>query len=455
MHKRLGSLLACALAAGPAAGFAAEPAVKVLFDGTSTDAFRGYRRDAFPAKGWAVENGTLRALPDAPREERVDLITRDRYKDFDLELEWKVSRGGNSGIMYDVSEEMEQSYLTGPEMQVLDDSGHRDGQNPKTSAGSLYALIAPVGKTLEPVGGFNHARLVKKGSHVEHWLNGKKLVEYELGSPKLQELIADSKFKDMPRFAKEGQGHIVIQHHGQEVWFRNIRIRGTPLAQAATVARSAPNTLSDAEKKAGWRLLFDGKTAAGWRGFKKPGVPAAWVVENGALKCLARAARPSRDGGDVITNETFEDFELRLEWRIAPGGNSGIKYLVTEEREGPIAHEYQLIDDDKHPDASVGPHRKTASLYDALPAHGARLRPAGEFNESRIVVKGNRVEHWLNGWRVLAYELGSEPLLSAKAKSKFKDVPGWGTKIRGHILLQDHGDEVAFRSIKILASPGV
>jgi hypothetical protein len=217
-------LLACALAIA-SASMAATADWKVLFGGKSTDAWRGFRRDSFPTKGWVVENGTLKTVVGG---DRVDLITKDTYKDFDLELEWKVAPGGNSGVMYDVSESEKETYFTGPEMQVLDDDLHADGKNPKTSAGALYALVAPVGKTLKPVGEFNRARIVKKGNHVEHWLNGKKVVEYELGSPELAKLIADSKFKDMPRFAKEGQGHIALQHHGQEVWYRNIRIRALP-----------------------------------------------------------------------------------------------------------------------------------------------------------------------------------------------------------------------------------
>jgi hypothetical protein len=217
-------LLACALAIA-SASMAATADWKVLFGGKSTDAWRGFRRDSFPTKGWVVENGTLKTVVGG---DRVDLITKDTYKDFDLELEWKVAPGGNSGVMYDVSESEKETYFTGPEMQVLDDDLHADGKNPKTSAGALYALVAPVGKTLKPVGEFNRARIVKRGNHVEHWLNGKKVVEYELGSPELAKLIADSKFKDMPRFAKEGQGHIALQHHGQEVWYRNIRIRALP-----------------------------------------------------------------------------------------------------------------------------------------------------------------------------------------------------------------------------------
>jgi hypothetical protein len=202
---------------------------RVLFDGTNTDAWRGYKRADFPSKGWAVKDGTLSPIVGG---DRVDLITKDQYKDFDLELEWKVGPMGNSGVMYDVSETEAETYYTGPEMQVLDDLGHKDGQNSKTSAGSLYALVAPTGKVLNPVGEWNKARIVKKGQHVEHWLNGKKVVEYELGSPALAALIADSKFKDWKRFGKEGQGHIVLQHHGDPAWFRNIRITGTPVKAA-------------------------------------------------------------------------------------------------------------------------------------------------------------------------------------------------------------------------------
>lgn len=432
-------------AVAPEAAFAAETGWKVLFDGTSTDAWRGFRRDGFPNGGWVIENGALKTVVGG---DRCDLITRDKYKDFELELEWRVSPGGNSGIFYGVSESETESYYTGPEVQVLDDTGHGDGKDPKRSAGSLYDLIAPVGKTLKPIGEYNQARLVKKGSHVEHWLNGTKIVEYELPSDALAKLIAESKFKDMPRFAKEGTGHVAIQHHGQEVWFKNVRIRGV-----AIKADPPPhNTLGAAETKAGFRLLFDGKTTTGWRGFKKTEFPSqGWVVHDGSLVKTATGTGDSHGGGDIVTAERFDDFDLRFEWRIASGGNSGVKYLVTEERSGPIAHEYQLIDDSKHPDAKIGEHRQTAALYDALPAAGKTLRPVGEFNESRVLVRGRHVEHWLNGRKVLEYELDSDALRAAKAKSKFKDVLGWGTKLKGHILLQDHGDEIAFRNIKILA----
>lgn len=224
---------------------------------------------------------------------------------------------------------------------------------------------------------------------------------------------------------------------------------------ARAQSSSPPNQLSLEEQKAGWRLLFDGKTTQGWRGFRKTDFPAErWVVHEGCLEKTATGTGDSHGGGDIVTKDTFADFDLRFEWRIAPGGNSGVKYFVTEERADPIAHEYQVLDDERHPDAKVGPHRQTAAFYDVLPpTRDKPLRPAGDWNQSRILVQGNHVEHWLNGRKVLEYELGSPAVKEAIARSKFKEVAGFGTRIKGHILLQDHGDEVCYRSLKILSPP--
>lgn len=223
------------------------------------------------------------------------------------------------------------------------------------------------------------------------------------------------------------------------------------LVPTALAAAAGPNTLTPEERKEGWRLLFDGKTTQGWRGFKRADFPSEkWAVQDGCLK-TATVAGDSQGVGDIVTLDTFSDFDLRFEWRVSPGGNGGVKYFVTEERPGPIAHEYQVLDDAGHPDAKVAPHHRTAAFYDVLAPDPARtkLRPAGQFNESRVLVRGSHVEHWLNGEKVLEYELGSPALAQAIARSKFKDVSGFGTRIKGRILLQDHGDEVCYRNLRI------
>jgi hypothetical protein len=205
---------------------------------------------------------------------------------------------------------------------------------------------------------------------------------------------------------------------------------------------AAPNELTSAEKAEGWQLLFDGKTTAGWRSFKKQTFPdKGWVVEQGTLKKVANV-----QGGDIITTNTFEQFDLRWEWKIPLKANNGIKYFITEERGGPIGHEYQMIDDS----TVNNPKQRTGSFYDVLPPNEhTALKPPGEWNQSRVLVQGDRVEHWLNGMKILEYELGGEKVKTAVAASKFKDVKGFGERLKGHILLTDHRDEATFRSIKI------
>ena len=227
------------------------------------------------------------------------------------------------------------------------------------------------------------------------------------------------------------------------------------LIAAASVLSAAPaNQLSDEEKNAGWRLLFDGNTTQGWRSFKKPSCPdKGWVVEDGWLHCLGQGGG-SKGGGDIITDAEFNDFELQWEWKLAPAGNSGLKYFVLETRNTALGHEYQIIDDEREPDAvkANGKHL-TASFYDVLaPAH-CHPKPPGEINQSRILVKGNHVEHWLNGVTVLEYECGSEVVKAAVAASKFKNTAGFGNKVKGHLLLQDHNSEVWFRNVKLRELP--
>jgi len=194
----------------------------ILFNGDDVSHWREFNKKDFPFDGWAIENGMLKTIVGG---NRVDIITREVYKDFEFVVEWKVSPAGNSGIFYFATEKGDYIWQTAPEMQVLDNSRHPDGKSPLTSAGSLFALIAPVKDVSKKVGEFNEARIVAKTPHIEHWLNGKKILEYDYDSDSIKDLIAKSKFTSMPLFAKENTGHIGLQHHGEEVWYRNIRIR--------------------------------------------------------------------------------------------------------------------------------------------------------------------------------------------------------------------------------------
>jgi len=218
------------------------------------------------------------------------------------------------------------------------------------------------------------------------------------------------------------------------------------LAGLSAAADKNPNNLTKKEKAQGWRLLFNGTSLEGWRGYRMPGLPeGGWEIKDGLLKTV-----PKAKGRELITVQKFKDFEFSWEWSIAPAGNNGIKYFVTEDRPAAPGHEYQMIDDARNEDCKVGPQRTTASFYDVLPpAPNKPTRPAGKWNQSRVIVRGNHVEHWLNGKKVLEYELGSDRVKEGLAKSKFKTFADFGTKIQGHIMLTYHNDECWYRNLKV------
>ena len=204
----------------------------------------------------------------------------------------------------------------------------------------------------------------------------------------------------------------------------------------------SPNTLSEKEKKEGWRLLFDGSSTDGWRGVRQESFPKqGWKVADGWL-----VKEDKVRGGDIVTVDQFDDFELSWEWKISPGGNNGIKYFIVTSR-GAVGHEYQMMDDT----GTTGKH-STGSFYDVLPPIPDKpMKPAGDINHSRVLVRGKHVEHWLNGTKVLEYECGSPEVIRAVANSKFKSVKDFGSPRHAHILLTDHQDGCAFRNIKIRA----
>lgn len=218
---------------------------------------------------------------------------------------------------------------------------------------------------------------------------------------------------------------------------------------------SQDNKLTAKEKSDGWQLLFDGTSMSKWRSATSDSFPSkGWSVENGILSI----GGGGQSGGDIITKERFNDFELSVDFKLTEGANSGIKYSVhlfnppLLRLGGAVGPEYQLLDNEKHPNAKAGRNgnRKLGSLYDILPSTtGTALRSIGEWNTARIVSKGNHVEHWLNGTKVLEYDKSSDTYKEAFALSKFKEVKGYGESTKGYILLQDHGDKVFFRNIKI------
>lgn len=227
------------------------------------------------------------------------------------------------------------------------------------------------------------------------------------------------------------------------------------------------NTLTQGEREEGWTVLFDGESFDHWTGLGRDTIPEGhWVIEDGTIRKVASGEVPRADdgqpleGGDIRTVDTYENFELTLEWKASEGGNSGIKYNVSESlstdhdpQYAALGFEYQLLDDERHPDAEESNHRAGA-LYDLIPPNDQKsLRPVGEWNETRLVFDGTRGEHWLNGEKILEYDLNSARFDSLFAESKYVDIDGFDDRRAGHIVLQDHSDDFWFRNIKIRELP--
>jgi hypothetical protein len=390
-----------------------EEGFRPLFDGRSTGAWRGFRKDAFPERGWVVEDGALRVVAGGGGG---DLVTRDEFTDFELRLEWKVAKGANSGIMFRVSEAEGAPWRTGPEYQILDDGGHADGKQAKTAAGSLYALIAADGKQLRPPGEWNEARILLDGARLEHWLNGRRVVATTMAGDDWQKLVAASKFRSMPGFAREARGRICLQDHGDDVWFRNVRVR-------------------ELRKPADEITLFDGKSLAGWVPFVPDSRDAASVFQVDPEGHIVCSGKPH---GYLRTEQEFDHFVLELEWRWSPAtkqtGNSGVLFrMIGEDKVWPKSIEAQLQHGqagdfwriDEFP-MQVAPERTNGRNTKRL---AAAEHPVGEWNRYRITVEGGRVLLEING---------KEVNFAADAQV----VPG-------KICLQSEGAEIHFRDIRL------
>ncbi len=384
------------------------------------------------------------------------LATKEKFSDFILELQFKVDPQLNSGVQIRSESLAEYKNYRVHGYQVEFDPSERawtGGIYDEARRGWLYTMDENTkGQKAFKQNEWNKLRIEAKGNNIRTWVNGVPTANI------LDDLTSS--------------GFIALQVHdikgdkskeGIKAMWKNIRVMTenidkylTPYKKEIPQYNYIANTLSDIEKMNGWKLLWDGKTTEGWKSAKSDNFPAkGWEIENGILKVLKSGGAEATNGGDIVTTKKYKDFELKFEFRITEGANSGVKYFVDPELnkgEGSaIGCEYQILDDEKHPDAKLGVNgnRTLASLYDLIPAVGKRFNGIGMWNNGKIIVKGNHVEHWLNGFKTVEYERNSQMWRALVGYSKYKNWPNFGELSEGNILLQDHGDEVWFRSIKI------
>ena len=458
-----GSALESSKASGheQAAASAAESAEwQSLFDGETLD---GWHNPYDWGEAW-VEDGEIRLRAD----KKFFLVTDTTYSDFLFEAEIHLpDTSSNSGFM--IRAHVEPNRVYGYQAEVdpsarqwaggLYDEGRRGWLHPaKDDEAAGEAFREGPGTAFDP-DAWNEYRIRAEGDSLKIWVNGEMTTAH--------------------RDSMDREGVIAIQHHGEagKVYrFRNLRVQpldgssrsASVSASSADASSAEPNTLTAEEKADGWQLLFDGSDLSGWTGLGTGAIPEGhWTVEDGAIHKVESGQVPTAadgqplEGGDIMTEETYDDFELTWEWKVAEGANSGIKYNVSEEmstshepERAALGFEYQVLDDERHPDGEDADHR-TGALYDMIPADSSKktVRPPGQWNASRLVFQGNHGEHWLNGQKIVEYDLDSPRFDSLLAASKYADIEGFGDRRTGHIVLQDHGDNVWFRSLKLRPLP--
>jgi hypothetical protein len=388
------------------------------------------------------------------KEPNSFLVTEKTYDDFILELEFRLDADMNSGIQFrsESKPDFKEGRVHGYQMEI-DPSARAwtGGIYDEARRDWLYPLdYNPEGKKAYKNREWNRTRIECIGDVIRIWVNG-------VPTAHLVDNLTPGGFIAL-------QVHSVgkAEEAGQQVRWRNIRIQTQNLKPSALdsifVVNLVPNTVSSQEKRNAVSLLWDGKSTAGWKGAYKPAFPAkGWELKDGTLSVMKSAGAESENGGDIVTEKTYGAFDLQFEFKLSEGANSGVKYFVTESEGNSgsaIGLEYQILDDEKHPDAKEGVvgNRTLASLYDLIPAVRIQrgIRPIGVWNSGRIVVyPDNRVEHWLNGYKVVEYQRGTPIYHALVARSKYAKWKDFGMAERGRILLQDHGDHVSFRSIKI------
>ena len=430
-----------------------------------TDLFNGKDLDGWIKRGgnasYRVEDGAIVGTSTLNTANTFLCTPRD-YGDFILEYEFKVDPKLNSGVQIrsqvfpePVTIEWQGKSIKVPANRV---HGYQIEIDPEPGKDRWWSA----GIYEEAVRGWLYPGLL--GGNAKEFTNqGREIFKHERWNKVRVEAIGSSirtTLNDTPCAAIEDSrvaaGFIGLQVHGigkdaskdgTEVRWRNLRIQDLGSGPA--------NTLSAEEKAAGWRLLWDGKTGDGWRSASTPEFPASgWEIENGTLII-------NKKGGDLVTRETFGDFELQLEFKLTPGANSGVKVFVGKhpgkDAVTSLGPEFQILDDERHPDAKMGKNgnRTIGSLYDVIPAPAdKKVKPIGEWNHARILSRGKSLTFWLNGEKTVEVERGSPAWHEMVKTSKFKNNKGFGELPEGHILLQDHGDKVFFRNIKIRTQTG-
>ncbi|NOT76377.1 MAG: DUF1080 domain-containing protein [Cyclobacteriaceae bacterium] len=382
------------------------------------------------------------------------LVTEKLYDDFILELEYKLDDDMNSGIQFrsESKEDYQKGRVHGYQIEIdpsprawtggIYDEGRREW---------LYPLeYNPNAKSAYKKNDWNKLHVECIGDVMRVWVNG----------------IATANVVDNVT----RKGFIALQVHsiskqeevGKKIRWRNIRIQTEGLKPSPPddifVMNFVANNISEQEIANGYKLLWDGATTNGWRGAYKDKFPEkGWEIKDGAIQVSKSTGAESENGGDIVTTNEYAAFDLQFEFKLTEGANSGVKYFVTEKeanKGSAIGLEYQVLDDEKHPDAKMGVvgNRRQASLYDLIPSLQVKRgqHKMGEWNSGRVIVyPDNRVEHWLNGYKVVEYQRGSLIYQALVARSKYAEWPEFGMAPKGRILIQDHGDQVSFRSIKI------
>ena len=420
-----------------------------LFDGTSLNGWEQLNgKAAYRIEGDEIVGTTVANTPNS------FLATTQNYDDFILEFDYKVDPSMNSGVQIrSLSRpDFKSGRVHGYQIEIdPSDRAWSAGIYDEARKGWLYSLENnPKAQQAFKQNEWNHYRVEALGDTLKTWINGVEAAH----------LVDD----------QTASGFIALQVHaigaedepGKEIRWKNLKIISENPREYSKQMRlpafNTKNNLTQAEAASGWQLLWDGKTTKGWKGAKLETFPEqGWQIEDGTLTVMESGGGESEAGGDIVTTQKYEDFELKVDFKITEGANSGIKYYVdTDLNKGEgssIGLEYQILDDARHPDAKLGNHegsRTLASLYDLIQADPNKpVNPIGSWNTARIVSKDGKVSHWLNDEKVLEYDRSTDAFLQLVQESKYKDWPGFGTLERGNILLQDHGNRVSFKNIKI------